>query len=472
MGYIPSSDIEKQNMLRTIGFSSTDELFSDIPESFRFKITPSMPSTEPSAKPSSIPSAEPSSIPSTILSSIPSSLLSSMSTGKSEFEVIDELQALASKNKIFKTILRGAGAYRHYIPSVVNHLSAREEFLTAYTPYQPEISQGILQCIFEYQTIMARLTGMDVSNASVYDGATAGAEAIVMCVGKNRRRILVSETVKPQYVEVIRTYCKGQNLDVGLVPSKEGVTDLDALRGLLSGDVACVLTEQPNRFGLLEDADQICQLAKQNGSKYVMGCYPIALALLKTPGETGADIAFGEGQPLGIPLSYGGPYLGFITARKELARKLPGRIVGQTTDRLGRRGFVLTLQAREQHIRREKASSSICSNEALCAVRAAIYVSSLGPDGLREVARQSAAHAHYFADCLIGLGFSMAYRGDFFNEFLTVCPVEPERILGALENRGILGGLPVGDKILWCATEMNRKDELDFAVDVIRGELQ
>jgi glycine dehydrogenase subunit 1 len=431
MGYVPSSDAEKLDMLRTVGLNSPDGLFSDIPESVRLRRELWLP------------------------------------VGKSEFEVIGEIKSLAAKNRVFNTILRGAGAYRHYIPSVVDHLSSREEFVTAYTPYQPEISQGILQCIFEYQTMIARLTGMDVSNASVYDGATAEAEAIVMCVEKNRGNAVVSATVKPQNLEVIRTYCKGQNIGVRVAPEKDGATDTDALRGLIDGGTACVLAEQPNYYGILEDMESVGNAAKQAGAKFIMGCNPIAAALVKTPGECGADIAAGEGQPLGIPLSFGGPYLGFITARKELTRRLPGRIVGQTADNRGRRGFVLTLQAREQHIRREKASSSICSNEALCAVRAAVYMSAMGPDGLRGVAGQSAAHAHYLAERLSPLGFTLVYDKPFFNEFLTESPADPELIMEILEDRGILGGLPIGNRILWCATEMNRREELDRVIGIL-----
>ena len=390
--------------------------------------------------------------------------------GMSELEVLRTMESMAAKNKVFPTVFRGAGAYRHYIPAIVSAVAAKETFVTAYTPYQAEISQGILQSIFEYQTMICELTGMDVSNASVYDGATAAAEASAMCRERKRTKTLVSAAANPEVIKVMQTYCWAANAEIIIIPEKDGLTDADALRDVLDETVASVYLAQPNYYGLIEDATVIGRLAHEAGAKLIMGVNPIAAVLLKTPAECGADIAVGEGQPLGMPLSFGGPYLGFMAATSAMMRKLPGRIVGETTDSEGKRAFVLTLQAREQHIRREKASSNICSNQALCATTAAVYMAAMGPEGIKNAAVQSMSKAHYMASKISEIaGFTIKYKGEFFHEFVTECPIEADRLMSALEEKGILGGLPLADGgILWCATEMNTKAEIDLLVSVLR----
>jgi len=392
--------------------------------------------------------------------------------GLSEMEVCRKIESLSEKNIVFRHIFRGAGAYDHYIPSIVKEVVSKEEFVTAYTPYQAEVSQGNLQSIFEYQTMMCELTGMDVSNASVYDGATAAAESVFMCKDRKRKSVVISGAVNPAVIDVIRTYCSGRETDINVVPAKNGLTDADAVCAALNSATACLIVQQPNFFGNIEDADRFCRAAHEAGAKFVMSVDPIAMAVLKTPGEYGADIAVGEGQSLGMPLGFGGPYLGFMTATQKMMRQLPGRIVGQTEDSEGNVCYVLTLQAREQHIRREKASSNICSNEALCALTATVYLSAMGPEGLRQAAELSVNKAHYLQKELEKAGFAPAYPdAEFFKEFVTESPVPPERLMAELEKHGILGGLPLEDgKILWCATEKNTREDIDDLV-TLAGEV-
>ena len=391
---------------------------------------------------------------------------------KSELEVRQAVTAMAEKNRVFRTCLRGAGAYRHFIPAVVKSIVSREELVTAYTPYQAEISQGILQSIFEYQTMICELTGMDVSNASVYDGATAAAEAITMCVDRRRTRAYVSAAAHPEVIETMRTYCFGSGVELEVIPAKGGRTDATALADALGDDAACFYLPQPNYFGLMEDAEVIGQIVHAAGAKFIMGVNPIACAVMKTPGECGADIAVGDGQPLGLDTAFGGPYLGFMAATKKLMRQLPGRIVGQTHDVDGNIGYVLTLTAREQHIRREKASSNICSNQALCALTAGVYMSAMGAAGMAQAARLSMSKAHYLAAALKKAGLPLLYKGEFFHEFVTACgAADAKRILKALAKRGILGGLPVEGGILWCATEVVTREELDETAAIVKEVL-
>lgn len=421
-------------MLASIGLASADGLFNDIPAEIR----------------------------------LPDGALS-MPDGVSEMEAAAHMRALAAKNTVYTSIFRGAGAYNRYIPPIVTRIAAKEEFVTAYTPYQPEISQGVLQSIFEYQTMIAELTGMDVSNASVYDGSVAAAEAAAMCREKNRTVTLVSESVRSDIIDTMRTYCFGSGTELVTIPADSGRTDLAALQALLGETVASVVVQYPNRFGILENAEEIAALAHAAGAKCILYCEPIALSVLKTPGECGADIAVGDGQPLGMPLSFGGPYLGFMAAKQALMRKLPGRIVGQTVDAAGNRCFVLTLQAREQHIRREKAGSNICSNQALCALTAAAYLSTMGPCGMRDAAMLGYSKAHYLADELAKLGFALRYPdAPFFNEFCTESPVDTVLLDSALSDRGILGGLPQDGGVLWCTTEMNTREQIDALLCAIR----
>ncbi len=432
--YLPTTGAQQQEMLEALGLCSLEELYRDLPQELILKDGLNLPA------------------------------------GKSELELMRLMSELAGKNKVYSTILRGAGAYRHYIPAAVSAIASKETFVTAYTPYQAELSQGILQTIFEFQTMICQLTGMDVSNASVYDGATAAAEAIAMCRDRKRTKALVSSVADPQTLEVARTYCWASDYEMELIPAKEGVTDLDALRGMLTGDTACVLIQQPNSLGMLERAEEIGEIAHAGGAKFIMSVNPIATAILKTPAECGADVAVGDGQPLGLPLGFGGPYLGFMATTEAMMRKLPGRIVGETTDDAGRRAFVLTLQAREQHIRREKASSNICSNQALCATTAAVYMATMGPEGMREVAEQCYSKAHYLAQEISRIpGFSLRYQGEFFHEFVTECPYETVVVMNKLGDAGILGGLSLlGGGILWCATEMLSKEEIHLVAKLLR----
>ena len=436
--YVPNTKAEQQKMLEACGFHSFDEMYACIPEELKLK------------KPLAIPEA------------------------KSEMEVVHAMQILAGKNHVYTTVFRGAGAYRHYIPSIVKEITGKEEFRTAYTPYQAEISQGVLQSIFEFQTDICELTGLSAANASVYDGATAAAEACEMCREKKRSKMLVSATVDPKIRSVVSTYAFGRDSEVVIVPEKDGVTDLDALRAMVDDETACLLIQQPNWYGCLEDADAVVQIVHEKKAKLIMSCNPIALAVMKTPGEIGADIAVGEGQPLGIPLGFGGPYLGFMAAEEKMTRKLPGRIVGETTDLVGNRCYVLTLQAREQHIRREKAGSNICSNEALCAMTAAVYLAAMGPENLKKAALACHANAHALMKKLIESGLKPVYERPFFHEFVLKAADEAqaERILNALAKEDILGGLPLGEgKLLWCATEMNCLDEMDRVARIVKEVL-
>ena len=430
--YLHNTDGQRKEMLAAIGVQSCDDLYTSVPEELILENFPDIPN------------------------------------GKPELEVFRTMNQLADRNIVFKSIFRGAGAYRHYIPAVVGAMVGKESFVTSYTPYQAEISQGLLQSIFEYQTMICRLTGMDVANASVYDGATAAAEAVAMCRERNRSKALVSGAAHPEVIDTIRTYCWASGAALEVIPVKDGSTDIDALEAMIDEGTSCVFLAQPNYYGILENADSAGGLAHAKGAKFIMGVNPIAAAVLKTPFECGADIAVGEGQPLGMPLSFGGPYLGFMAATAAMTRKLPGRIAGQTVDADGNRAFVLTLQAREQHIRREKAGSNICTNQALCALAAAVYMSAMGPDGMKAAAMQSMAKAHYLSTELAKLkGFSLKYDREFFHEFVTERPSDTEEILSYLESHGILGGLPIEDGILWCATELNTKEEIDRLIGLV-----
>lgn len=433
--YVPSTQEQRQEMLQAIGLKAFKDLYKDVPESMYLD------------RPLDLPE------------------------GQSELEVSRALNAMARKNKVYDAILRGAGAYDHYIPSIVKYIPAKEEFLTAYTPYQAEMSQGVLQSIFEYQTEICELTGMDVSNASVYDGATAAAEACAMARDRKRRLTLISGAAHPDVINTVRTYCYGTNDQVKVIPVKDGKTDMEALKAMLTPEVSAVYVQQPNFYGLFEDAEVMAAPVHEAGALYILGVNPIALGIMKTPRDMGADIAVGEGQPLGLPLGYGGPYLGFMATTTKHMRKLPGRIVGETTDDAGNRAYVLSLQAREQHIRREKAGSNICSNEALCALTAGVYLAAMGPEGLKEVAESAMAKAHYLCRELCMLpGVKLRYEGAFFHEFLLDMP-KADEVLAALDERNILGGLPYEGGVLWCATEKVSKATLDEVVAIVKGVL-
>ena len=431
--YVPNTLEERQEMLKEIGYSSIEDLFAHIPDEVKIKGGLNIPE------------------------------------GKSELEVRREMENIASKNQVFKTIFRGAGAYRHFIPSIVNSVISKENLLTAYTPYQAEISQGILQSIFEYQTMICDLTGMDVSNACVYDGAEAAAEGVAMCQERKRKKAFVSTAILPDALATIHTYCHGNGMEIVEIPEKDGVTDLDYLKENIDEQTACVYIQHPNYYGNLEEAAEIGEITHGAGAKYVMNVNPISLGVVKTPAEYGADVAVGEGQPLGLSIAFGGPYLGFMAATQKMMRNLPGRIVGQTEDHNGKKGYVLTLQAREQHIRREKASSNICSNQALCALAVGVYLATMGNEGIKKAAILSTSKAHYLSAELAKVGYQTENKGEFFHEFVTVSDVPTAKALAALEEKGILGGFPLDEhRILWCCTEVNTKEEMDAVVQILK----
>lgn len=424
--YLSITPEQKEEMLSVVGVNSTSELYKDVPEVLRKRKVV-------------------------------------LADGKSQQEVYDIFAEFASRNKVYDSVFLGAGSYNHYIPSVVKSITSREEFVTSYTPYQAEMSQGILQAIFEYQTMICELTGMDVSNASHYSGATAAAEGCIMCADRVKK-VVTFDNVNPDTLDTLRTYLTARNIELTVVPAEGGKAVLpeNAIAG------ATVYFESPNYYGLLEDAEELIKAAKAANCKVVMGCNPLSLALFRSPAELGADVAVGDGQPFGMPMSFGGPYLGYMAAKKEYMRKLPGRIVGETTDAAGERAYVLTLQAREQHIRREKATSNICSNEALCALTAAVYLSAMGKEGVKNVAVTCASNAHYLAAELEKVGAKRFYDGEFFHEFVTITPHKAAAIVRALDKQNIFGGLVLDEhRILWCCTEMNKKADMDKVVKVV-----
>ena len=434
--YIPNTDGDKKLMLESIGVESIEDLFDDIPKELK--------------------------------------LNRKLNIGESlsEPEIEKHMKGLIDKNKATDelTCFLGAGAYDHYIPSIVKHLAMRSEFYTAYTPYQPEISQGTLQTIFEYQTLLCNLTGMDVTNASMYDGPTAAAEAAIMaCESTRRKSVIVSRTVHPEVRKVMATYLKFRNIELKEVDMSDGVTDVEKLRAMVDKNTAGVVVASPNFFGIIEDVTEVEKIVHENKAKLIMYVDPISLGILKTPGEIGADIVVGEGQSLGNGLNFGGPYIGFLATTSKLVRKLPGRIVGQTIDADGKRAFVLTLQAREQHIRRYKATSNICSNQGLNMVMSAIYMTTMGKQGLREVAMQSTQKAHYAHNELIKSGkYKPLFNKPFFKEFALTSDIESSKINSQLIDNGILGGYELGkdyselnNGLLFCVTEKRTKEEID-----------
>ena len=420
-------------MLEKSGVDSLDGLYAQIPESIRFKGEYDLPSE------------------------------------MSEMEVRALFQRLADENQQL-TCFAGFGAYDHYTPSVIPNLLSRSEFLTSYTPYQAEISQGTLHYIFEYQSMMTELTGMDISNASMYDGATATAEAMMMAVaaGKKVNKVLVSEGINPKTMDVVRTYALHKGIDVVAVPLKDGVTDLDAVRQNLSeGGVAGVIVQQPNVFGVIEDFSGFADACHGQKALFVVNSVAADLALLKTPAEWGADIAVGDAQSLGIPLQFGGPYLGYMCTTEKLMRKMPGRIVGMTRDNRGQRAFVLTLQAREQHIRRQKATSNICSNQSLMALFVTVYLSLMGKEGLKEAANLSYAGAHYLCQRLTETGrFRLAFDKPFFNEFFVRYDGDADALYQRFIDAGMLGGVRYEDGFIFAVTEKRTKQEIDNLVKI------
>ncbi len=445
--FIPHTDSDREAMLRTIGVERMEDLFHDVPAAYRY------------------PQLD-----------LPAAL--------TEMDAMAELQHIASANETARDLISflGAGAYNHYIPAAVDMILRRGEFYTAYTPYQPEISQGTLQAIFEYQSTIAALTGMEVCNASHYDGATAAAEAVSMAYAHfrgKRKKIVLSPALHPQYRATIRTYHSGATLHI---TGDEAGASLDAgpesLIPLIDQDTALVIVQYPDFFGRIYDYTQLTDAAHAAGALLAVSIYPIALGLLKTPGHFGADIVTGEGQPLGIPLSFGGPYLGLFATRKEFVRKMAGRLVGETVDNRGQRAYVLTLTAREQHIRREKATSNICTNQGLMALASLVYLSLLGKHGLRSVAELCYHKAHYAAQRIASLpGYSLKYQTPFFNEFVARCPAPATDISANLLEHGILGGYALAqdfpgvggleNDLLIAVTEMNSREEIDLLVDAL-----
>ncbi len=452
MPYGPHAADDRARMLETIGITSVDELFDDIPEPLR-------------ASPLRLDPPEP------------------------ELELSARLIALAGRNRVDLASFLGAGAYRHWTPAAVDQLLLRGEWYTAYTPYQPEVSQGTLQSIYEYQSLLAELTGLDVVSASHYDGGAATAEAALMaCRATRRERILVSRGVHPHYRETLETYAAGAGLAAEEIPlvatgPLAGTTDLDALARLLAdpgGPVAGVVVAQPNVLGLLEAMPEVGRIAHEAGALFVSVIEPVSLAVLAPPGEYGADIAAGEGQPLGIPLQYGGPYLGIVACTDALVRQIPGRLVGQTADLAGRRAFVMTMRAREQDIRREKAASNICTNQALLALAASIYLATIGPHGLRDVASLGAARAADLEAALTAAGAPRMHPGPYLNEFVVRVP-DAAGIHERLLERGVLAGIPtsrlmpdessIEDGLLVCATEVTTAAEIDQFAAALGEEL-
>jgi glycine dehydrogenase subunit 1 len=445
MSYIPHTDVERQQMLAAIGVTTIEDLFQAVPSRVRF---PRL--------------------------NLPPAL--------SEMEVAQEMQALADANEhgADYALFRGAGAYHHYIPSAVNHILLRGEFYTAYTPYQPEVSQGTLQAIYEYQSMLCALTGMDAANASHYDGATSLAEAVTVALEvarRKRKKIVLHPAIHPQYRQVVRTYHQGNDIVfAGDTGKNNDKTTADDLIKLIDDNTAMVAVQYPNYFGTIEDFHKLVEATHNAGALITFVVNPMALALFQPPGQLGADIVVGEGQPLGIPLSYGGPYLGFFAVREEYVRKIAGRIIGETVDGAGRRAFVMTLRPREQDIRRDKATSNICTNQGLMALAACVYLSLMGKNGLRKVAEISYHRAHYTAKQINKIkGFKVNVTKPFFNEFAVKCPKPVSEINAALIERGIIGGCDLEqdypklkDHMLVAVTEMNSKDEIDAFVDALR----
>lgn len=442
MSYIPHTDPERQQMLAEIGVTTIEDLFESVPSSHRF---PRLDLPAP----------------------------------MSEMEIATELLGISDVNDSAQdfAVFRGAGAYQHFIPSVVNHMLLRGEFYTAYTPYQPEISQGTLQATFEYQSMMCALTGMDAANASHYDGATSLAEAVTVAMEVTRfkrKKVILSHAIHPQYREVVRTYHQGR--DVRIVGDR-GRSDINSLMDMLDENTAMLAVQYPNFFGQIDDFTALADACHEVGALLVFVTNPMALSLLKSPGELGADIVVGEGQPMGIPLSYGGPYLGFFAIRQKYVRKIAGRIIGETTDVDGERAFVMTLRPREQDIKRERASSNICTNQGLMALSASIYMALMGKNGLQKVGKLNYHKAHYAAEQINQLdGYTVDMSKPFFNEFMVACPRPVNEVNAALLEQGILGGYDLGNDyshlenhMLLCVTEVNSKDEIDILVETLGG---
>lgn len=433
--YFPHTQADLKAMMDKVGVKDLDGLYAELPQEVKFQGDYDLPEA------------------------------------MSEVEVRQLFEQLGAQNKTL-TCFAGAGVYDHYTPSIIPNLLSRSEFLTSYTPYQAEISQGTLHYIFEFQSMMTELTGMEISNASMYDGTTASAEAMMMAVaaGKKQNRFLVSETVDPKTIEVMKTYAHFQGIDLEVIPQKDGVTDREAMQQKLDeGGVAGVMVQMPNYFGIVEDYDGFADAIHAKKGLFVINSILADIAVLKTPAEQGADIAVGDAQSLGIPMQFGGPYVGYMCCTEKLIRKMPGRIVGKTLDNHGQRAFVLTLQAREQHIRRQKATSNICSNQSLMALWVTVYCSLMGRQGLKEAAELSYAGAHYLCEQLVATGhFSLAYDKPFFNEFVVCYDGDVDQLQQRFVENGIFGGIKVADdQIMFAVTEKRTKEEIDRLVSLV-----
>ncbi|WP_165073601.1 aminomethyl-transferring glycine dehydrogenase subunit GcvPA [Paludisphaera rhizosphaerae] len=446
MAYIANTPDDVRVMLAAVGLDSLDQLFDMVPPEFRLD------------RPLQIPPA------------------------LTEFELTNKVGGLLAQNEGAdrRVCFLGAGSYDHFVPAVVDDLAARGEFYTAYTPYQPEASQGTLQAVFEYQTLVAQLTGMDVSNASLYDGGSAATEGILMALATNRRsgRIVVAGSVHPEYRRILQTYLEHLDAEVVTVPAVAGGVDPKEFAAAITPDTAAVLIQYPNFFGRLEDVEALVKAAHAQGAAVVVSVDPISLGVLKRPDAYGADVVVAEGQGLGNYMSFGGPYLGMLACKQEFLRKLPGRVVGQTTDRNGKRCWVLTLQTREQHIRREKATSNICTNQGLLALRSSIYLAAMGPSGLRQAAELSTRKAHYAAEALAKVGLPQAFPGPFFKEFVVKCPKDPAAVLKKVGEAGFHGGVALGrwypelsSHILVAVTEKRTREEIDGLAAAYRDAL-
>ncbi len=440
MDFIPNTDEDREVMLEDIGVNTISWLFKDIPSGLLLKKNLKIPK------------------------------------GLSEIEVKELLREISERNRVQFSYFLGGGSYKHFIPSVVGHIVSRSEFYTAYTPYQPEVSQGMLQAIYEYQTMICSLTGMDVGNASLYDGASALAESCIMAVNITKRKeILISRAIHPDYRQVVRTYCDAHELSLVEIGFSDGVTDINELREKISDNTAALLVQSPTFFGCVEDLEEIERIVHScDALLNVCVVEPTSLGILKNPGSFNADIVVGEGQSLGNNVNFGGPYLGIMATKREYLRQLPGRIVGATTDKDGKRGYILNLQAREQHIRREKALSNICSNEALCALAATVYLSALGKSGFRKVSELCLQKAHYLADELSKIGTELKFKSDFYNEFV-VSVNDAKEVNSELLKEGIVGGVELvkyypelDNCLLFCVTELNTREEIDKMVEVIK----
>lgn len=443
MPYIQNTESDQTEMLKQIGVDRLEDLFDSIPESLRSKKALDLPD------------------------------------GLTELEVRDRVAQLGARNQRFdgKPFFLGAGIYRHFIPSLVDQLAARSEFVTAYTPYQPELSQGALQIFFEYQTMICMLTGLGLSNASMYDGASALAEAALMAIdGKRKKEIVVSDAVHPEFRRVLHTYLRHLDAKIIEVPCTDGRTSPDALKQNLSSETAAVIVQNPNFFGLIENVKGAASLAHQNDALAIASVDPISLSILKSPGELGVDIATGEGQALGVPMSFGGPGFGFLACREERVRRIPGRVVGQTVDQAGKPAYVLTFQTREQHIRRERATSNICTNHALMAIRGVIYLTALGRTGFKKLGEIILAKAHKAAERIAEVpGFDLVHDAAFFKEFVVQCPQPAARINAALLEAGIVGGYDLGlvdpsmgKNMLFCVTETTTDAHVDLLIDALK----